>query len=212
MTFWCSSKIRRQRLKFFSLISVSNIKIFNQRIRNFQISFDLFSSIATHEVDNQSMQSTIEISISIISSTWQYRMIHVKQNTQENFDSASMISFQDFCLSISSLLSKSVLILMCFAIIWRRVKKMNNWKIKKKFVASIEDRRWTEIYEKASNEWIFRWTERWIVNYLLNIEFFFFCNACENNIWLIEDLDFDVSHNDDVIMTFYDLMMTFWNV
>ncbi len=43
--------------------------------------------------------------------------------------SAIVMSCQDLCLCDSSTLFKSVLILMLFDIIWRRLKKMNNWKI-----------------------------------------------------------------------------------
>ncbi len=87
MKLWSRSKIRRQRFEFFSSIRSSGIKAFVlERGRYFQISFDLLSSHNTHEVDNQSMNSTIGISVSIISNTRQYRATHIKQNTQKCFN------------------------------------------------------------------------------------------------------------------------------
>ncbi len=79
------SKINDQRFQFFSSIRISNVQFF-VRIENFQISFDLFSSLTIHAIDNENMNEMIEINISVISYARHETKIHIQKNLNKSLD------------------------------------------------------------------------------------------------------------------------------
>ncbi len=56
------------------------------KIENFQISFDLFSSLTTHAIDNENMNEMIEMNISVVSYARHETKTHIQQNLNKSFD------------------------------------------------------------------------------------------------------------------------------
>ncbi len=81
------AKISDQRFQFFSSMRVASVNfLIIYRIENFQKTFDLLSSIATHAINDQKMNCMIWINISIILDTKHWTQIYVKQNFNKKFD------------------------------------------------------------------------------------------------------------------------------
>ncbi len=55
-------------------------------VENFQKTFDMFSSIATHAINDQKMNNMIWMNISIILDARHRTQTHVKQNFDEDFN------------------------------------------------------------------------------------------------------------------------------
>ncbi len=143
------------------------------------------------------MKSMIRINISVISDIEQHDVAHIKQNINESFD----FSFRDvvsWSLLMNYFISLQINInidMFCHYLKKNKEnKKLKNkeWDVllRSKLVAEFE------FTIKNANWWVFRWTRKQIIDYFLHVRFFLFDNALRNFIWLIEHLNFRLSHVD----------------
>jgi hypothetical protein len=129
--FWSCSKIDDQRFQFFSSIRAFDVNfLIIQWIEYLQISFNLFSSLTSHAVNNHDMNSSIKIKISIVVNARHWINSHIQQNLNKSLDFRESDVFsrsdmiEDFCLL------QIDLILVFSIMISRSEEQKNNWNNK----------------------------------------------------------------------------------
>jgi flavodoxin len=129
--------------------------------KSFDLVWNRIISRRTHEVDNQIINDTNKISVSIISNTRQYSAIHIKQNIQKCFDLSTrdVVSRSLLATFFISLQTSVEIDVFCSNL--KKIRKNEKLKNKKRnLIFESKHVAKHEFTKEHANERIFRWTKR----------------------------------------------------